>query len=115
MTEPTWEKVCSLDALPENALHETEIRGIPVLVVNGKERRLVVPRSCPHMANPLCDGAFDGHTLTCTKHLWQWSIDAGGEPIGMAEEPLLCYETKEEEGQLLCRIGEELRYEHEAD
>lgn len=110
-----WDKVCSVDSLPENALHPTEIRGIPVLVVNGKERRLVIPRSCPHMANALADGVFDGHTLTCTKHLWQWSIDQGGEPIGMAEAPLLCYETKEVDGHLYCRVTEELLYEHECE
>lgn len=115
MSDTEWETVCSMASLPENALHQTEIRGIPVLVVSGKERRLVIPRSCPHMSNPLADGAFDGHTLTCTKHLWQWSVDAGGAPVGLAEEPLLCYETKEEGGQLLCRIREELHYEHECE
>ncbi len=108
-----WEKVCSVDSLAENALQPMEIRGVPVLVVNGQDRRLVIPRSCPHMANALAEGVFDGHTLTCTKHLWQWSIDEGGEPMGLAEAPLLCYETREEQGHLYCRIHEELRYEHE--
>lgn len=110
-----WDRVCSLASLVENALQPVEIRGIPVLVVNGKERRLVIPRSCPHMANALAEGIFDGHTLTCTKHLWQWSIDAGGEPVGTAEAPLLCYETKEVEGELYCRVHQELQYEHEQD
>ena len=110
-----WEKVCSVAALADHALAPMEIRGIPVLVVNGKERRLVVPRSCPHMSNELAEGVFDGHTLTCTKHLWQWSVDAGGEAVGLAEAPLLCYETKEVDGELYCRIREELRYEHECE
>lgn len=115
MSTNDWDAVCELSSLPENGLVPAEIRGIPVLVVNGKERRLVIPRSCPHMSNPLAEGAFDGHTLTCTKHLWQWSVDAGGEAIGMAEEPLLCYETREEGGRLLCKVREELRYEHECE
>lgn len=110
-----WNSVCSIDALPENGLQPMEIRGIPVLVVNGKSRRLVVPRSCPHLSNDLTDGLFDGHTLTCTKHMWQWSVDEGGEAVGLAEAPLLCYETKEEGGQLFCRIRQELLYDHESE
>lgn len=110
-----WDEVCRLDSLADNALQPMEIRGIPVLVVNGKAKRLVIPPSCPHMANALSDGVFDGHTLTCTKHLWQWSVDAGGEPVGIAEAPLLCYETREEDGRLFCRIEKEFQYDHECD
>lgn len=107
--------MCSVNSLSENEMALMEIRGIPVLVVNGKNRRLVIPRSCPHMSNELAEGVFDGHTLTCTKHMWQWSIDEGGEAVGLAEAPLLCYETKEEGGQLLCRVHQALQYEHESD
>lgn len=108
-----WQKVCSLASLGKNALEPKEINGIPVLVINGDERRLVIPRSCPHMSASLVDGVFDGHVLTCTKHLWQWSIDGGGTEMGIGEAPLLCYETREENGDLYCRVTEELRYEHE--
>lgn len=110
-----WNVVCSLGSLAENELAPMEIRGIPVLVVNGKERRLIIPRSCPHMSTELSEGFFDGEILTCTKHMWQWSVEQGGEPVGLAEAPLLCYETKEEGGQLLCRIDKELQYDHECD
>jgi len=104
-----------LDSLSENELALKEVRGIPVLVVNGKNRRLIIPRSCPHMSNELAEGVFDGHTLTCAKHMWQWSIDEGGEAVGLAEAPLRCYETKEEGGQLFCRADKALLYEHECE
>jgi toluene monooxygenase system ferredoxin subunit len=107
-----WTKVCSLSDLRANELRPQEINGIPVLVVNGSSRRMVIPQSCPHMSNSLAEGVFDGHVLTCTKHLWQWSIDAGGEPVGMAEAPLLCYETRESDGDLHGRAVEELHYGH---
>ena len=110
-----WTKLVSVASLPKNGLKTAEVKGIPVLVVNGARRRLVIPRSCPHMANSLVEGVFDGHILTCTKHLWQWSIDAGGTAVGMAEAPLLCYETREIDGELLCRATSELHYEHEDD
>lgn len=110
-----WQKLCKLEAVPANALQAMEIDGVPLLVVNGATRRLVIPRSCPHMSASLEEAAFDGHVLTCTKHLWQWSIDAGGEAVGEAETPLLCYETKEVDGELYCKVSQELRYEHEED
>jgi toluene monooxygenase system ferredoxin subunit len=108
-----WQKVCELSALSDKGLIETRIGEIPVLVINGSDCRLVVPRSCPHMAASLAEGVFDGHVLTCTKHLWQWSIDDGGSPLGEAESPLLCYDTKEMDGALYCRASAELKYEHE--
>src|SRR5690606_7756228 len=91
-----WHKVLELSDVGENAVVETMAGEVPVLFINGAQQRLVVPRSCPHMSAPLCEGVFDGHVLTCTKHLWQWSIDDGGAPVGEAEHELLCYETKEE-------------------
>lgn len=108
-----WHKVCELASSASGSLVETEVGSIPVLFIHGQSQRLVVPRSCPHMSASLAEGVFDGHVLTCTKHLWQWSIDDGGAPLGEAEAALLRYETKEVEGVLYCRANEELRYEHE--
>jgi toluene monooxygenase system ferredoxin subunit len=34
---------------------------------------------------------FDGEVLTCLEHLWQWSLREGGEPRGLAAEPLEMY------------------------
>src|SRR5438105_2764158 len=45
---------------------------------------------CPHQDVPLCEGLFDGSTLTCHMHLWQWDIKTG-EPRGIAEAPLQRY------------------------
>lgn len=108
-----WSKVCSLAELASKPLLEAEINGVPVLVIKGEARCLVVPQSCPHMSARLADGVFDGHVLTCTKHLWQWSIDEGGAPIGQAEGPLLCYETREQDGAVYCNAMDELKYEHQ--
>ena len=110
-----WHKVCALSELAEHALVETTIGDIPVLLINGASRRLIVPRSCPHMSASLAEGVFDGHVLTCTKHLWHWSIDDGGSPCGEAEAALLCYETQETDGVLFARATDALAYEHELD
>ena len=111
-----WTKVCDLSGVPPGSLSEHTVDGVPVLVVRGVTRTLVVPRSCPHLSAPLCEGVFDGHTLTCTKHLWQWSVDEGGEPVGEAEEGLLCYPTRDDaDGTLHADVSTVLRYGHELD
>ncbi|MGE0801109.1 MAG: Rieske 2Fe-2S domain-containing protein [Lautropia sp.] len=110
-----WHKVCEVAGLAPASLTETVVNEIPVLVINGRNRCLVVPRSCPHMSASLAEGVFDGQVLTCTKHLWQWSIDDGGSEIGEAEAPLLCYETRESDGVLWARAEAPLIYEHERD
>lgn len=91
------------------------IDGVELLMIRGATNYLVVPPFCPHMAAPLAEGVLDGHVLTCNKHLWQWSIDDGGECVGLAEAPLLTYPTKEEKGDIYVDLSTILRYEHELD
>ncbi len=110
-----WMKVCRLDELQPGDMREYTVNGVQVLVVQGKENVLLVPPSCPHMQNPLCEGFFDGETLSCNKHLWQWSV-ATGEAVGEAAEcALLRYETRQGDGHLWAKVDQALRYPHELD
>jgi toluene monooxygenase system ferredoxin subunit len=108
-----WTKIGSLDSISKGKLVPIEVNGIKMILVSGNNTRIVIPKSCPHMESSLEEGVFDGITLTCTKHLWQWHIDEGGKAIGMAEVPLLTYETKEIDGDLYVKALVELKYEHE--
>jgi len=108
-----WTKIGSLDSIPKGKLVPIEINGIKMILVSGHNTRIVIPKNCPHMESSLEEGVFDGITLTCTKHLWQWQIDEGGKPIGLAEASLLTYETKEINGDLYVKVLDELKYEHE--
>lgn len=109
-----WEKVCSLDEVAEGSMHTADIRGTPVLVVRGEQGIAVMPTSCPHMANALCEGFFDGCVLTCNKHLWQWSIP-DGQPMGVAEQPLSLYKNETRDGALWVNFDGPLTYEHESE
>jgi toluene monooxygenase system ferredoxin subunit len=44
---------------------------------------------------PLCEGVFDGATLTCHMHLWQWDVRSDA-PLGIAEAPLQKYRLTRE-------------------
>ncbi|MBM3508100.1 MAG: Rieske 2Fe-2S domain-containing protein [Alphaproteobacteria bacterium] len=80
--------VCRVSDVPPNSLKECEVEGgIRLLIANAGGEFFGYQAMCPHQDVSLCEGLFDGETLTCHMHLWQWSIRTG-EPIGLAEAPL---------------------------
>ena len=87
--------ICKVTDVPENGIRQFETaNGAKVCVMNGGDRFFACQAYCPHESIALCDGAFDGETLTCLEHLWQWNVRAGGEPQGLAEGPLKTYEVE---------------------
>lgn len=106
-----WQRLCRLDEVAPGELREMSAAGMPVLFVRSLEGFVAIPRSCPHMDNPLCEGFFDGEILTCSKHLWQWTIP-DGQPMGAAEVPLLRYETESRDGEVWVNVERELEYDN---
>ena len=83
--------LCRVADVPENALRECEAEGgLKVCVANAAGEFYGFQASCPHQDVPLCEGVFDGATLTCHMHLWQWDVRSGS-PMGLAEAPLQKY------------------------
>ena len=92
MTKPaTRIPICNVSDVPENGIKQFEVGGRSVCVLNGGQRFFACEASCPHEQIPLCEGVFDGESLTCIEHLWQWSLVDGGTPQGLAEKPLQMY------------------------
>jgi len=80
--------VCRVADVPENTLKECEAEGGRKLVVaNAGGEFVAFQAMCPHQDVPLCEGLYDGSTLICHQHLWQWDITTG-EAVGQAEAPL---------------------------
>lgn len=110
-----WKRVCAVSEIPENHLRKFDIDGVELIVANPGEGIRVFPPFCPHMREPLhVSGMLEGGVLTCSKHLWQWNLNDGTQ-TGLAEVDLLMYETKEEDGELLVDLAEELAYEWEEE
>jgi toluene monooxygenase system ferredoxin subunit len=83
--------VCRVDEVPENGLKEVEAEGgLRLVVANAGGEYYGFQAVCPHQDVPLCEGLFDGATLTCHMHLWQWDVRTGA-PLGLAEAPLQRY------------------------
>ncbi len=83
--------VCRVAEVPENGLKECEAEGgLKLVVANAGGEFFGFQAVCPHQDVPLCEGLFDGSTLTCHMHLWQWDVRSGA-PLGIAEAPLQRY------------------------
>jgi toluene monooxygenase system ferredoxin subunit len=86
--------------VPENGLKECEAEGgLKLVVANAGGEFFGFQAVCPHQDVPLCEGLFDGATLTCHMHLWQWDVRSGA-PLGLAEAPLQRYALAVEGGSL---------------
>ena len=84
--------VCRVQDVAERELRECQTEdGLKLVVANaGGGEFYGFQASCPHQEVPLCEGVFDGATLTCHMHLWQWDVRSGA-PLGIAEAPLQKY------------------------
>jgi toluene monooxygenase system ferredoxin subunit len=102
-------RICSVDEIPANGMKgfDTEL-GVRVLIANAGESFHAYQGLCPHQDVCLDEGFFDGSTLTCHQHLWQWDI-ATGEPVGLAEAPLERYDIEQEGGDIFVLQASALR------
>ena len=97
--------VCRVADVPENTLKECDVEGgLKLVVANAGGEFFGFQSQCPHQDVPLCEGLFDGSTLTCHMHLWQWDVRTGA-PLGSAEAPLQRYPLARE-GDALYLGGE---------
>src|SRR5919198_3563796 len=97
--------VCQVADVLENGLKECETEdGQKLVVANAGGEFYGFQASCPHQEVPLCEGLFDGSTLTCHMHLWQWDVRTG-EPRGISEAPLQLFSLARE-GEALYLAAE---------
>ena len=97
--------ICRAAEVPENGLKECEAGGgLKLVVANAGGEFFAFQAICPHQEVPLCEGLFDGSTLTCHMHLWQWDVRSGA-PLGIAEAPLQRYPLARE-GDSVYLAGE---------
>jgi toluene monooxygenase system ferredoxin subunit len=84
--------LCKITDIEVNGIKQVDAGGRSVCVLNGGGGSFYACQAtCPHEAYRLCDGVFDGQTLTCLEHLWQWSLPDDGDPRGLAESRLQMY------------------------
>lgn len=111
----SWKSVCPASAVKQDKPKEYTIDGIDILVANVGDGFRAYPPVCPHMEEYLeKSGICANNIMTCDRHLWQWDMKTGA-PMGPAEKPLLMYQTKEQDGQIMVFLDQELEYEFDDD
>lgn len=80
--------ICKASDVPANGMksYDTAL-GVKVLIASTGDNFYGYQAMCPHQDVCLDEGFFDGATLTCHQHLWQWDITTGAA-VGLAEAPL---------------------------
>jgi toluene monooxygenase system ferredoxin subunit len=92
--------ICKTEDVPANGMKSYDIgEGKLVLVANADGCYYAYQGLCPHQDVCLDEGFFDGSTLTCHQHLWQWDITTG-DAVGLAEAPLEKYDIDVQDGEI---------------
>jgi nitrite reductase/ring-hydroxylating ferredoxin subunit len=111
----SWKRVCRTSDIAEDALKQFDVEGVPVIIVNYGGGFRAIPPLCPHMQEPLAEsGIVADCVLTCTKHLWNWNLETLAMQ-GETERPLKTYDVKQEGGEILVFIDQELTYDFEEE
>jgi len=73
-----WYPALRADKLRKGAHHTTLLLGIPLLLGRKNDGSLFALRDlCPHRGIPLSAGWFDGNTVTCKYHGWEFEPCSG--------------------------------------
>lgn len=111
----TWKTVCGVDDVDTDSIKKFTVDGVELVIARYGDEFTAMPPVCPHMEEQLDEsGMCAGGLLTCSKHLWQWDLRTG-EQRGPAEKPLLQYDVRCEDGQVLVSIDSELTYDFDSE
>ncbi len=72
-----WHETMHTDDLWEGDMAPVDVQGTKVLLVNVDGEVRAYQNRCPHQAWALDEGDFDGATLTCVRHMWQFDAASG--------------------------------------
>jgi 3-phenylpropionate/trans-cinnamate dioxygenase ferredoxin component len=99
-----WEKVATLDEVPESGTHRTELGGEPICVVRlGGEVVRAVHDTCSHQEYSLAEGYAEekpggGGLIECALHGSMFDLDTGDPDSLPATRPIPVYACKVEDG-----------------
>ncbi len=74
----SFTKVCALDDIWEGEMETFTVNGQDILLVCAEGGEVKAFQGmCPHQDIPLVEGKFDGKTVLCRAHLWQFDACSG--------------------------------------
>ncbi|KUR76757.1 Rieske 2Fe-2S domain-containing protein [Novosphingobium sp. Fuku2-ISO-50] len=109
----TFTKVCTLDDVWEGEMETFTVNGHEILLVCAPGGEISAFQGiCPHQDIPLVEGKFDGKTLICRAHLWQFDV-TDGKGINPDDCALAKYPVQiDGEDVLVCTEGVAALFAH---
>ena len=101
-----YQRVCSMDDLWQGEMDLFEVEGREILLLHTSkgEIRACDPR-CPHQEFQLIDGDFDGETLICSAHHWEFDV-ASGASVNPTGDALKIFSVKIEGDDIQVNMEE---------
>lgn len=98
-------RVCSAGEVAPGEIRAFDVDGlaVPVLIANLDGRLVAASGMCPHEDVELIDGSFDGESIVCPGHGYQFDLASGA----CSHDPSLClptYKVVIEDGDVFVSI-----------
>lgn len=95
---------CQAEDLWVGEMRMVSVDGTQVLLLrtDGDTVR-AVQSTCPHQAVLLVEGDFDGCSLICSAHLWEFDVDSG-RSINPDDARLAQYPVEERDGTIYVSV-----------
>lgn len=101
---PGFTAVCAAEELWVGEMLECRVGPRRVLLLNVEGELRAYDGVCPHQAVPLAEGDFDGRTLVCRAHHWEFDA-ASGRSVNPSGQCLRRFPVQVVDGQVL--VGDE--------
>ena len=100
-----WYEIMPLDDLWIGEMLAVEVGEVKVLLINVGTAVQVGLDRCPHRASALSEGNFEGLTLTCATHLWEFNA-LTGRGINPESSKLIRFPVRIENGTICVEVPE---------
>lgn len=100
-----WYEIMPFDDLWIGEMIGVDVGSVKILLLNVEDELQAYLDRCPHRASALSEGTFEGCTLTCATHLWEFDV-LTGRGINPQSTRLIRFPVKVENGMICVEIPE---------
>lgn len=104
----TFERVCSLDEIPDEGALATEVDGEPVALVRSEGEVFAISDICSHADVPLSEGEVEHCEIECWLHGSRFDLRTGKPTGPPASLPVPVYPVRLSDGDVLVDLAHPL-------
>lgn len=101
---PGFIKVARYSEIPEGQSRCVEVKGVRVALFNCGGTIFATQESCTHAEASLCEGDLAGEEIVCPLHFATFNVRTGECTGPPADEDLITYEVRVENGDVEVRV-----------